>query len=126
MLIYEIARQRILLVAILARGLDQARKLMLDRPEFSERDVECAKSDRLPDALHPLGQIGDGQRQSRSCGERALFVDEVTPVAGEEDLGGAGERAERASRNVCLIALRQGGPRILDAEQDFPLEAADQ
>ena len=33
------------LVAILARGLDQARKLMLDRHEFSERDIERAKSD---------------------------------------------------------------------------------
>src|ERR1700722_14454247 len=67
-LIYEIAWQRILLVVILARGLDQARKLMLDPSEFIERDIEGAKSDRLPDALHPLGQIGDG--------ERALLIDE--------------------------------------------------
>jgi hypothetical protein len=79
---------------------------MLDRLEFSERDIECAKSDRLPDALRPLGQIGDGQRQPRRCGKRALLIDEITPVDGEEHLRGAGERAEPASGNVGLVALR--------------------
>jgi hypothetical protein len=85
-LIYEIGRQRILRVAILARGLDQACKLMLDRPEFSERDIECAKSDRLPDALHLLGQVGDGQREPRRCSERALLIDEIKPVEGEQNV----------------------------------------
>src|SRR3984957_4207910 len=125
-LIYEIARQRILLVAILARGLDQARKLMLDRPEFSERDIECAKSDRLPDALHPLGEIGDGQRQLRRAGERALLIDEITPVYREEHVRGAGERTERASGDVSLIASGNGRLRALDAEQNLPLEAANE
>jgi hypothetical protein len=73
---------------------------MLDRLELCECGVERAKSERLPNALHPLSQIGDGQRETRRCGERALLIDEIIPVEGEEDLGGAGERAERASASV--------------------------
>ena len=73
-LIYEIERQRILRGgAILARGLDQTRQLALDRPEFCECGVEGAKSERLPNALHPLGQIVDGQRQPAPLAASAPF-----------------------------------------------------
>src|ERR1700722_2911585 len=108
------------------RRRDQASNLVLDRRQLRECRVKGSKTNRPPDALRPLGQIGDSQRESRRDSERALLIDQITPVDGEEDLDGASERAERAAANIGLIALRQSCPRILDAEQDFPLEAANE
>src|ERR1700722_5048797 len=68
----------------------------------------------------------NSERKPRRCGERALLIDKITPVESEEDLGDAGERAERASGNVGLIASRNSRLRVLDAEQSLPLEAAHQ
>ena len=64
-LIYEIERQRILLGASLARGLDQRLQARVrSNPSSVERCVEGAKTNRLPNALRPLGQISDGQRET--------------------------------------------------------------
>ena len=38
----------------------------------------------------------------------------------------AAQRPEHTSGNLCLIAAGDGGLSILDAEQRFPVEAADE
>jgi hypothetical protein len=108
------------------RRLDQASNLILDRRQLRECRVKGSETNRPPDAFRPLGQIGDGQRESRRDGERALLIEKITPVDGEEDLGGASECSERAAGNIVVVNLLDVCPSVLDAEQDFPLEAANE
>ena len=116
-----------------ARGRDPSAR---PRPEpASSRSIDLSSESAASKARSPIAcqtlftrsaklSTVSGSRAAR--GERALLIDEITPVEGEEHLRGAGERAERASGNVSLIASRNGRLRVLDAEQNLPLEAANE